>query len=184
MRKSNHLSIKLLANIALRPRYEEISVSISQEGCQNSPRHTMENCQMIDYRIVCRSQSRSLFFAILSSILCGVLPILAVRSLCVCDGLSDDLLVYCQRCSGNLLQKKQRRSKEEKGKGCRDHSCRNAAQMSFYFIVFSCPVDKHNNRNRNPSMSFSLTPRGCLIFIGIFALFAFNSRRLAIFTSP
>lgn len=108
MRKSNHLSIKLLANIALRPRYEEISISISQEGCQNSPRHTMENCQMIDYRIVCRSQSRSLFFAILSSILCGVLPILAVLSLCVRDGLSDDLLVYCQRFTGNLLQKKEK----------------------------------------------------------------------------
>lgn len=119
MRKSNHLSIKLLANIALRPRYEEISVSGSQEGCQNSPRLTMENCQMIDYRIVSPSRSRSLFFAILFSILCGVLPILAVHSLCVRDGLSDDLLVYCQRCSGNPLQKNKRK---ERGKGCRDRS--------------------------------------------------------------
>lgn len=114
MRKSNHLSIKLLANIALRPRYEEISVCSSQEGCQNSPRHTMENCQMIDYRIVSPSRSRSLFFAILFSILCGVLPILVARSLCVRDGLSDDLLVYCQRCSGNPLQKNKTEEGERK----------------------------------------------------------------------
>lgn len=84
----------------------------------------MENCQMIDYRIVCPTRSRSLFFAILSSLFSAVCcQFWQFVPFVLCVGLSDDLLVYCQRCKGNPLQKKIKKKTEGgKRKGCRDHS--------------------------------------------------------------
>lgn len=112
---------------------------VSQEGCQNSPRFTKENCEMIDYRIVYPSISilcYSLFYSLRCVAHSGSYFLLYPRR------VSDDLLVYCQQCSGRPIAKKWRKKENERGKGCWDHSCRNAAQMSFYIIVFSCPVDK------------------------------------------
>lgn len=142
---------------------------------------------MIDYRIVCPTRSRSLFFAILSSLFSAVCcQFWQFVPFVLCVGLSDDMLVYCQRCKGNPLQKKIKkkkngRRKEEKDAGITHHSCRNAAQMSFYFIVLTNTQQSQWQPFDVLFIDSSWVP---LHLRHLRILFAFNSRRLAIFTSP
>lgn len=161
MRKSNHLSIKLLANIALRPRYEEISLSfVSQEGCQNSPRYTKENCQMIDYRIVYPSISilcYSLFYSLRCVANSGSYFLLYTRRVKRWFvGLLPVMLgkTYCKKNEGK------RRRKGKRMLGSLVPKC-GTNVLLFHCILVPCW--QTYNRIRNPSIPFSLTPCGCLL---------------------
>lgn len=127
------------------------------------------------WSIIALSTRRSLFYAILFSILCGVLPILAVIFFCIRDGLSDDLLVYCQWCSGRPIAKKWRKKekKGEKDAGITRAEMRHKCPfISLYSRALLTNIQSHSQPFDTLFIDSLWVPLTGLLF----ALFAFNSR--------
>lgn len=133
------------------------SSSFSQEGCQNSPRYTKENCQMIDYRIVCPSISilcDSLFYSLRCVANSGSYFALCVRRVKRWFvGLLPARLgeTHCKK-KTKIIRRR------EKDAGITRAEMRHKYPFISLYSRALLTIAK-----QNPSISFSLTPCGCLL---------------------